>query len=245
MPGIESDAIANTAAVNRWRKAQSYERAWWNNQGPLRLDYLRNMAVIVEADLAPFGDLGEESRVVEIGSGPAGIVTFLPGSRRCGVEPLEDYFGSVEEYVQFRDPQVEYVAAQGEALPFDDASFDLALSDNVLDHVEDPGRVLAEIHRVLAPGGRCWLRVHSYHTWGRFVRRTIERFEVDHGHPHTFTHKALLRIAQDSGFAVLHDMQDNRVAAWRRDLTAGRRKELAQALLFTNRANSTFVLKRM
>ncbi len=37
--------------------------------------------------------------------------------------------------------------------PFDDASFDLVVNNQVLEHVDDLGAVLGEIHRILAPGG--------------------------------------------------------------------------------------------
>ena len=44
-----------------------------------------------------------------------------------------------------------------EALPFADASFDLVILDNVLEHVQDRGRSLDEIRRVLRPGGILYL----------------------------------------------------------------------------------------
>ena len=40
-----------------------------------------------------------------------------------------------------------------EAMPFADAAFDLVIANHVLEHVDDDARALAEIHRVLAPGG--------------------------------------------------------------------------------------------
>lgn len=44
-----------------------------------------------------------------------------------------------------------------EALPFPDASFDLVVADYVLAYVSDRGRTLAEIRRVLRPGGVLWI----------------------------------------------------------------------------------------
>ena len=51
-------------------------------------------------------------------------------------------------------PQVEFSEAPVEALPFPDASFDIAISNGVLNLVPDKPAALREILRVLRPGGR-------------------------------------------------------------------------------------------
>jgi SAM-dependent methyltransferase len=53
----------------------------------------------------------------------------------------------------------QVLCAAGEALPFPDDSFDLALSHEVLEHVQDDYRAAAELVRVLRPGGRLVLFV--------------------------------------------------------------------------------------
>ena len=45
--------------------------------------------------------------------------------------------------------------ADGTALPFPDATFDAVHASWLLEHVPDPARVVAEVHRVLKPGGVC------------------------------------------------------------------------------------------
>ena len=49
---------------------------------------------------------------------------------------------------------VEFVESEAEQLPFADASFDVVISNGVIDLVPDKDAVFAELYRVLAPGGR-------------------------------------------------------------------------------------------
>src|SRR2546428_9706762 len=49
---------------------------------------------------------------------------------------------------------VEYVESEAEQLPFPDASFDVVISNGVIDLIPDKDAVFAEIFRVLTPGGR-------------------------------------------------------------------------------------------
>lgn len=71
-----------------------------------------------------------------------------------------------------RHPRV--VCGAGEHLPFASASFDLVLSHEVLEHVADDRQTLAEIARVLAPGGRlvlfCPNRGYPFETHGIYWR---------------------------------------------------------------------------
>jgi arsenite methyltransferase len=49
---------------------------------------------------------------------------------------------------------VEFVEGEAESLPFPDASFDVVVSNGVIDLVPDKDAVFGELHRVLVPGGR-------------------------------------------------------------------------------------------
>ncbi|MBV9101464.1 MAG: class I SAM-dependent methyltransferase [Candidatus Dormibacteraeota bacterium] len=84
------------------------------------------------------------------------------------------------------------VRAAGEALPFADASFGLVASAWVLEHLDNPGLVFAEIARVLRPGGsfvfltpnawnyNAWLIRAVPNRWhGLFTRRLYARREGD------------------------------------------------------------------
>jgi SAM-dependent methyltransferase len=82
----------------------------------------------------------------------------------CGAKPYLPWIAPfAQEYVGIDAAPGPYVdeVVQGEELPFDDASFDLILCTQVLEHVEDPVAVLSEIHRVLRPGGAALISTHG------------------------------------------------------------------------------------
>ena len=83
----------------------------------------------------------------------------------CGRKPYERLF-RVEEYVgldlesdRARSVGVADHYYDGERFPFVNASFDSVLCNQVLEHVFNPNEFVAEIHRVLKPGGRLLLTV--------------------------------------------------------------------------------------
>ena len=54
------------------------------------------------------------------------------------------------------------IAAVGESLPFRDNSFDVIISLEVLEHVEQPAAVPREVYRILRPGGWFYLSCPNY-----------------------------------------------------------------------------------
>lgn len=67
-----------------------------------------------------------------------------------------------------------FLAAAGESLPFRDASMDVIVLNEVIEHVADDRATLREIARVLAPGGTCILyapnRLYPFETHGIYWR---------------------------------------------------------------------------
>ena len=55
----------------------------------------------------------------------------------------------------------DYIDYQYDAhdMPFEDASFDIVVCNAVLEHVENPFKVVSELHRVLRPNGEIWVEI--------------------------------------------------------------------------------------
>lgn len=78
------------------------------------------------------------------------------------------------EIAAARVPTAHLQLAAAEALPYADAHFDLVLSHEVIEHVQDDRAAVAEMARVLKPGGRAILfapnRLYPFETHGHYWR---------------------------------------------------------------------------
>ncbi len=110
----------------------------------------------------------ESDKILEVGSGAHGLIFGLGGSFGIGVDPLAVDYKRLFPKIQNTAPTI---AAIGEELPFDDASFDIVLSDNVIDHAERPLVIIDEIIRVLKPGGVLYFTVNIHHPFYHLASR--------------------------------------------------------------------------
>ena len=101
-----------------------------------------------------------DARVLEVGSGAHGLIFSFGTRKGVGLDPLAVQYASLFPGWQRTSATV---AAVGETLPFADGTFDIVLSDNVVDHAERPAKILAEIARVLAPTGLVYFTVNVHH----------------------------------------------------------------------------------
>jgi ubiquinone/menaquinone biosynthesis C-methylase UbiE len=98
-------------------------------------------------------------RVIDVGSGPGGVsIAFAEaGAHVSGVDIEQDLHDISLKHAGFYGVDVNFVLYDGLHLPFEDHSFDYAVSVSVLEHTTNPVLYLSEIYRVLKPGGFLYL----------------------------------------------------------------------------------------
>jgi 2-polyprenyl-6-hydroxyphenyl methylase / 3-demethylubiquinone-9 3-methyltransferase len=173
---------------------------WWEERGflhlllaltPSRFGYMRRV-LLDQLRLDP-----ARCRVLDVGCGGGLLAEEFArqGFVVTGVDPSAGSIAAARAHASQAGLALDYHQAVGEALPFAEETFDVVYCCDVLEHVTDLDRVIAESARVLKPGGvylydtinrtfRSWLVVIGLlqewrwsslmpprlHDWGMFIR---------------------------------------------------------------------------
>lgn len=135
---------------------------------------------------AALGDyVGSPRRVLDVGSADGPSVEWMKGGHQriaLDMDPRGLLPGSG-------------VCASATALPFPDASFDVVAAFDVIEHCEPESAAIAELARVLRPGGRLLASVPAYEwAWSDH--------DVRAGHHRRYTRPRLLRAVRSQGLLV-------------------------------------------
>ena len=140
---------------------QMYDRlshTWWeggflsilkSGLNPARFGYMRRI-LVNELGLDPVG-----LRTLDVGCG-GGLLAEEFAQLGCavtGVDPSPKSIEVAREHAAIAGFDIDYREASGESLPFADGEFPVVYCCDVLEHVDDVGRTVNEIARVLEPGG--------------------------------------------------------------------------------------------
>jgi ubiquinone/menaquinone biosynthesis C-methylase UbiE len=140
-------------------------------------------------------------RVLDLGCGDgalSGVLADVAGSV-VGADVAE----AALQRARARHPELSFVLVPIDgALPFDDGSFDVVWSSEVIEHVADSARWLSEVRRVLVPRGRLLLTTPS-HGRLRLAIGGIERYSEPLGdHLHLYSARSLRQLLTEFDFAV-------------------------------------------
>jgi SAM-dependent methyltransferase len=133
------------------------------------LDYPAELANVPESAVESFagvanpfslGRLAPGERMLDLGSG-AGTDSLVAAQmvgehgRVTGIDMTTPMLAKARAAAaEMGMTNVEFVEGEAEQLPFPDESFDVVISNGVIDLIPDKDAVFSELHRVLVPGGR-------------------------------------------------------------------------------------------
>lgn len=152
--------------------------------------------------LAALGGMLDGGRALEAGCG-----------RGVGIEVIQDRFGAAEVHAFDLDRRMVRLAArrhrarggavriwQGDAtaIPAPDDAYDAVFDFGIIHHVPDWRAALAEIHRVLKPGGR----FYAEEILAKFINTFPWRQLLDHPREDRFTGAGFARGLEEAGFTV-------------------------------------------
>ncbi len=132
--------------------------SWWDESGflhvlqginPARFGYMRRV-LLEELGIDPRG-----KKTLDVGCGGGLLAEEFArlGCEVTGIDPSAKSLEAARSHARAAGLGIDYRQASGESIPFPDATFDLVYCCDVLEHVRDLGKVIAEISRVLKPGG--------------------------------------------------------------------------------------------
>jgi 2-polyprenyl-6-hydroxyphenyl methylase/3-demethylubiquinone-9 3-methyltransferase len=127
---------------------------WWRGEER----WLRVLANMVPARLRFFDrHMPDWSGEAVLDLGCAGGFMAEAMARRgavvTGIDPAARAVAAARRHAEAEGLDIRYDVGVGESLPYADAAFDAVVCVDVLEHVSDLNRVLAEVRRVLKPGG--------------------------------------------------------------------------------------------
>jgi SAM-dependent methyltransferase len=147
-------------ALDRQLEYQRRKSAAMRGHEPTVIALMSKHSREVRHKLERIRPVAEDAPVLEVGCGANGLIFFFGSTKAIGVDPLADHYSTLYPAWQSR---VRTIAAFGEKLPFENESFDVVLSDNVVDHGNRPAKIVEEMVRVLAPGGLLYFTVNVHH----------------------------------------------------------------------------------
>lgn len=158
--------------------------------------------------------LNDGDRVLDIGCGSGrhcAAAYGYPNVCVVGLDMNRNDISKARERLIFHDQCGEHgggvwalAVADAGSLPAAKNSFDLVVCSEVLEHIENDTRVLAEVHRILKPGKFLAVSVPRYYPERICWALSTEYHQTPGGHIRIYRKSGLIRRLQQAGFMVFY-----------------------------------------
>jgi len=137
------------AAGDRWWQSDSPLYLIQSSVNPARVGYFKKK-LFAELKMNPQG-----KAALDVGCGGGILCEEIArmGFAVTGIDPSEHSLQIAASHAQAGGLRINYEQGSGEAIPYRENSYDIVFCCDVLEHVRDVPKVIAEISRVLKPGG--------------------------------------------------------------------------------------------
>ncbi len=152
-------------------------------------------------------NIPKKGKVLDIGCGTGLLLTRYArtGGQAVGIDVSSGMISKACEKV----PEGHFLVGTGESLPFGDNSFDAVTSVLTFSYVNNPGKMLSEVIRVVKPGGRvviCTLSrtiftsgLPAVYQLGELMR--IRKIGVGNFNERYYTAEEMISLFRDAGFS--------------------------------------------
>jgi len=191
--------------MSRWDIAQEHEKAWWGEE----FSKIQLKGIITQySGLIPVFEskmnMTDDWKILDVGCGPTCASLLFRKGEKYGIDPLMDDYAKTCVLPK----GISLMKGVGENIPFPDGFFNLVISRNALDHMEDPEKVMKEIKRVVKRGGYVILSVYVYTPFVTGIHKFVERHVKclrEEEHPHFFTAEDIQALCKRNGFSVVSE----------------------------------------
>jgi len=160
---VRNDLTIYDTVADRWWSDQPRWVSALHNMVPARLGWFETFVSWPGLDVLDLGAAG----------GFMAEAIHDRGARVTGIDPARDAIAAARRHADTTGRQIRYDVGRGEHLPYETACFDVVVCVDVLEHVDDLPQVLAEVGRVLRPGGWFLFDTINRNPLARFVTITM------------------------------------------------------------------------